>query len=126
MPALERSTPSAAGPPGTTFDAAVRAHRQALNLLNVYPVPDGDTGTNMALTVESVVTELDETDGSIEATCRAISHGSPWVRGQLRRHPLGRILRASHRRAARAGETDRRHRAARGARPACPSWPTAP
>src|SRR5438552_739306 len=33
-------------------------HRSAINRLNVYPVPDGDTGTNMALTVESVADEL--------------------------------------------------------------------
>ncbi len=30
-----------------------------INRLNVYPVPDGDTGTNMALTLESVTEELD-------------------------------------------------------------------
>src|SRR5215212_4541240 len=36
----------------------LRRHRERLNRLNVYPVPDGDTGTNMALTLESVVTGL--------------------------------------------------------------------
>ena len=34
---------------------ALRSHQEAINRLNVYPVPDGDTGTNMALTIESVV-----------------------------------------------------------------------
>ncbi len=54
---------------------ALRAHQEALNRLNVYPVPDGDTGTNMALTLESVVAELDgETD--MAGVCRAIGHGS--------------------------------------------------
>jgi len=53
----------------------LRAHQEELNRLNVYPVPDGDTGTNMALTVESVVTELgDALD--LDAVCRAIGHGS--------------------------------------------------
>ncbi len=33
----------------------LRRHQERLNRLNVYPVPDGDTGTNMALTLESVV-----------------------------------------------------------------------
>ena len=59
----------------TRFRDALRAHQEALNRLNVYPVPDGDTGTNMTLTVESVVQEL----GSAEAmgeVCQAISHGS--------------------------------------------------
>jgi DAK2 domain fusion protein YloV len=54
---------------------ALRAHQEAINRLNVYPVPDGDTGTNMALTVESVVAELGEAD-SMAAVCEAISHGS--------------------------------------------------
>lgn len=54
---------------------ALRAHQEAVNRLNVYPVPDGDTGTNMALTLESVVAELDGTDGMAEV-CKAISHGS--------------------------------------------------
>src|SRR5947209_3296168 len=39
---------------------ALRAHQEMLNRLNVYPVPDGDTGTNMALTLESVVREAAE------------------------------------------------------------------
>ena len=36
------------------FRDALRDHQEAINRLNVYPVPDGDTGTNMALTLESV------------------------------------------------------------------------
>jgi hypothetical protein len=55
---------------------ALRAHQEAINRLNVYPVPDGDTGTNMALTLESVVAELEGADGDMAATCKAISHGS--------------------------------------------------
>jgi uncharacterized protein len=43
----------------TCYRDALRAHREAINRLNVYPVPDGDTGTNMALTVASVCDELD-------------------------------------------------------------------
>ncbi len=38
---------------------ALRSHQELINRLNVYPVPDGDTGTNMALTLESVVLELE-------------------------------------------------------------------
>src|SRR5213593_1684194 len=54
---------------------ALRAHQQWLNRLNVYPVPDGDTGTNMALTMESVVAELDG-PAEMAAVCKAMSHGS--------------------------------------------------
>jgi DAK2 domain fusion protein YloV len=57
------------------FRDALRAHQQELNRLNVYPVPDGDTGTNMALTLEAVSTEL-ETAVNMDEVCRAISHGS--------------------------------------------------
>ena len=55
---------------------ALAAHRETINRLNVYPVPDGDTGTNMALTLASVVAELDGADPDLDSTCQAISHGS--------------------------------------------------
>ncbi len=54
---------------------ALRAHQEELNRLNVYPVPDGDTGTNMALTLESVTNEIG-TAASMAEVCRAIAHGS--------------------------------------------------
>ena len=41
------------------FRDGLRLHQADINRLNVYPVPDGDTGTNMALTLEAVVAELD-------------------------------------------------------------------
>lgn len=34
-------------------------HEDMLNELNVYPVPDGDTGSNMAMTLNSMITELE-------------------------------------------------------------------
>src|SRR5918998_429244 len=55
---------------------ALRAHQDELNRLNVYPVPDGDTGTNMALTLEAVVAELGSAPDDLAGTCKAISHGS--------------------------------------------------
>lgn len=58
------------------FRDALRSHQALVNRLNVYPVPDGDTGTNMALTLESVVGELEGADTDLAATCKAISHGS--------------------------------------------------
>ena len=60
------------------FDRALRSHREALNALNVYPVPDGDTGTNMMMTVDSVVAELDELDADADLTAVtvAVIHGS--------------------------------------------------
>src|SRR6476659_2176660 len=59
-----------------TYRDALRAHQQVINRLNVYPVPDGDTGTNMALTLESVCEELAAGDGGMAQTCKASSHGS--------------------------------------------------
>src|ERR1700736_6149956 len=55
---------------------ALRAHQEAINRLNVYPVPDGDTGTNMALTMESVLAEVDAAPEDMVATCQAIGHGA--------------------------------------------------
>lgn len=62
----------------TTFAGLLRSHREVINRLNVYPVPDGDTGTNMALTVESVVAALDAegSEASMESVCSAIARGS--------------------------------------------------
>ena len=41
----------------TAVHAALKAQVARINALNVYPVPDGDTGTNMLLTLESVLKE---------------------------------------------------------------------
>jgi uncharacterized protein len=38
--------------------AALKAHAAKIDALNVYPVPDGDTGTNMLLTLQSVLEEV--------------------------------------------------------------------
>ena len=38
--------------------AAITAQKQAINDLNVFPVPDGDTGTNMSMTIGAAATEL--------------------------------------------------------------------
>ena len=42
--------------------AALQANTQAINDLNVFPVPDGDTGTNMGLTMEKAAVELRKND----------------------------------------------------------------
>ena len=55
---------------------ALVAHREPINRLNVYPVPDGDTGTNMSLTLVSVSDDLDAAGHDLAAVCKAISHGS--------------------------------------------------
>jgi DAK2 domain fusion protein YloV len=57
------------------FRDALKAHQEAINRLNVYPVPDGDTGTNMTLTMEAVAAELNGAEAMSEV-CKAISHGS--------------------------------------------------
>lgn len=47
--------------------ANVDNHKQIINDLNVFPVPDGDTGTNMALTLGNATTELKKSADSITA-----------------------------------------------------------
>ena len=40
--------------------ASLSAHKQKLNDMNVFPVPDGDTGTNMAMTMTNAINELNK------------------------------------------------------------------
>jgi DAK2 domain fusion protein YloV len=47
--------------------AHLESRREEVNLLNVFPVADGDTGDNMALTLRAVLAELDRLQGSDEA-----------------------------------------------------------
>ena len=56
----------------------LESHKDWINELNVFPVPDGDTGTNMSLTILSACKELIalEDDGDMKAVCKAISSGS--------------------------------------------------
>ncbi len=75
MATLDRLDPSALATLLEEYRDALRSHREELNRLNVYPVPDGDTGTNMVLTVESVLQELEGTTTMAEV-CEAIAHGS--------------------------------------------------
>ena len=58
------------------FHGALSDHREVIDNLNVYPVPDGDTGTNMTLTVRSVTEGLDGVDDRLEPLCRAVAHGA--------------------------------------------------
>jgi len=51
--------------------AAIERGRQRIDDLNVYPVPDGDTGTNLALTVRSVADALDSSNAEDRATLAA-------------------------------------------------------
>ena len=58
--------------------ANLEANKEWINELNVFPVPDGDTGTNMTLTIKSAVNEvaaLGDT-GSMADICKAMSSGS--------------------------------------------------
>ena len=60
------------------FRDALQEHKESLNSLNVYPVPDGDTGSNMAATLNAVVSEIESLEENIEMEkiINAISHGS--------------------------------------------------
>jgi DAK2 domain fusion protein YloV len=76
MPVLEVFGAEALRDTVITFRDTMKRHAAGINLLNVYPVPDGDTGTNMSRTLDAVVTELETADHALESTCEAISHGS--------------------------------------------------
>jgi DAK2 domain fusion protein YloV len=61
--------------------AAIEAHRNEINELNVFPVPDGDTGTNMSLTVSS--------------GARALASGAPDDVGRAAELAAGALLRGA-------------------------------
>jgi DAK2 domain fusion protein YloV len=55
----------------------LEAHRQRIDDLNVYPVPDGDTGTNLVLTLRSVVEALDASSATgSEAVAKELSRAA--------------------------------------------------
>jgi DAK2 domain fusion protein YloV len=57
--------------------AWLEAHIDLINSLNVYPVPDGDTGTNMYLTMQAALREISTvSDNTVSAVVRALAHGA--------------------------------------------------
>jgi DAK2 domain fusion protein YloV len=76
VPVLEQLGSDALRHTLVTYRNTMKRHQADINKLNVYPVPDGDTGTNMARTLDAVVAELEKRPGELEETCNAISHGS--------------------------------------------------
>ena len=62
---------------GAAAHAALKAQVARINALNVYPVPDGDTGTNMLLTLESTLKDAAEADYSgPEEASRAVARAA--------------------------------------------------
>lgn len=52
-------------------------HAAAVNALNVFPVPDGDTGTNMLLTMNAALAEIERSpDDSVSIIAHAVAHGA--------------------------------------------------
>jgi DAK2 domain fusion protein YloV len=56
---------------------SIEAKKEWINELNVFPVPDGDTGTNMTLTIMAAANEVNSlADSSMDALAKAVSSGS--------------------------------------------------
>jgi len=52
-------------------------HQVAINILNVYPIPDGDTGTNMVLTMQSAWAEIENTpERNVGQVAHQMAHGA--------------------------------------------------
>jgi len=76
--------------------AAIEAHRGRIDDLNVYPVPDGDTGTNLTLTVQAIVVALesgrsDDRAGIAQEVTRAALMGARGNSGVI----LSQIVRGA-------------------------------
>jgi len=69
---------------GPTLKAMIAAgyawlerHKEIVNALNVFPVPDGDTGTNMFLTMRAAWREIDQSeDGDVSHIAQAVAQGA--------------------------------------------------
>ena len=58
---------------------ALAEHRDAINALNVFPVPDGDTGTNMLLTMRTTMEHCPTADGkTIGEVAHQLADGAFW------------------------------------------------
>jgi fatty acid kinase len=84
-------------------------NRQRIDDLNVYPVPDGDTGTNLTMTARSVVDELDRTTtedraGLVKEVTRAALMGARGNSGVI----LSQIIRGAAETLRTDGEIDTR------------------
>ena len=56
---------------------SLEAKKEWINELNVFPVPDGDTGTNMTMTIMSAAKTLAAEEGDdIASMCKATAQGS--------------------------------------------------
>ena len=95
----------------TSAYASLESRRQEVNDLNVFPVADGDTGDNMAMTMRAVMEELDRLDGLevdevgrtrlVQALARAALMGARGNSGVI----LSQIVRgAAEELASRPGE----------------------
>ena len=76
MPSLDRLTTDGLRATVVAFRDALAAHQDTLNRLNVYPVPDGDTGTNMRKTMDNVVDGVERAATDHAAVCAAIARES--------------------------------------------------
>ena len=63
----------------------LEAHRRRIDDLNVYPVPDGDTGTNLTLTLRSVVEALESSSAdSSAAVAKDVTRARSWAHAATR------------------------------------------
>ena len=80
----------------------LESKKEWINELNVFPVPDGDTGTNMTLTIMSAAREVstlyDMGDIDMVSLCKAISSGSLRGARRLRSRCLPQPLKRRWRR----------------------------
>jgi DAK2 domain fusion protein YloV len=97
------------------FEEALREHRDEIDSLNVFPIPDGDTGKNMLATQQAVVSGLASMDGPLDdlrtvgdAIARASLNGARGNSGVI----LSQVLRGILERLSSPGPVDSRSLAA--------------
>lgn len=88
---------------------AIEEKKDQANALNVFPVPDGDTGTNMAMTMAAAATELEKLhepslDKAVDTTASALLRGARGNSGVI----LSLLFRGMARRLRKVSEADGR------------------
>ena len=79
--------------------AWLEEHREAINALNVFPVPDGDTGSNMSATMQAAIRDIKDSQetsaGVMRQTWNTVSArtgaGSPLRLATMEKHVAARL-----------------------------------
>ena len=63
---------------------SINAHRDEVDGINYFPVPDGDTGTNLAMTLSSCAEAIADCETALASLPTRLPPSCLWARGEIR------------------------------------------